>query len=528
MNASIPPLSLWSASTVMPTWQPLSANLTVEVCVIGGGLAGLTTAYLLAKEGVSVVVVEARELGSGETAHTTAHIAVPDDRYSHIEKASGAQAAKIVAESFAASIDLIESIVRAEHIECDFERLDGFLISCAEDPATALRAELDASLRVGVPAALEGSTPFAGWSAGPALRFANQAQFHPLRYVAGLARCIHTRGGQIYTHTRAVEITERNGGVLITTGTGRISADHVVVATNTPFHDRVVLHTKQAAYQTYAIAASVRRGALPRALMWDDADAYHYVRLASGATEEEESLIVGGEDHKTGQEVDPMQRYAALESWLREHFPQAGPVTHRWSGQVMEPLDGIAYLGRNPGSDCVYVITGDSGNGMTHATIGAILVSDLILGRPNAWLATYDPARKSFKESVEFIKEQANTVAQYADWVSSGDVLDVDAIEKGDGAVIREGLKKLAVYRDEDGSLHARSATCPHLGCIVRWNAAEKTWDCPCHGSRFTKYGSVLHGPAVTGLAVADAPDSDGETRAPKHASKTEPRRTPF
>jgi Rieske Fe-S protein len=189
---------------------------------------------------------------------------------------------------------------------------------------------------------------------------------------------------------------------------------------------------------------------------------------------------------------------------VRDHFPQAGEIVHRWSGEVMEPLDGIAYLGRNPGNESVYVITGDSGNGMTHATAGAMLVSDLIVGRPNAWLATYDPARKAFKESLEFLKEQANNAAQYTDWVSGGDVSDVNEIAVGEGALIRDGLKKIAVYRDDDGGLHAHSAACPHMGCIVQWNTSEKTWDCPCHGSRFSRFGSVLHGPAVSSLAAAE------------------------
>jgi Rieske Fe-S protein len=370
--------------------------------------------------------------------------------------------------------------------------------------------------------AFDDATPFARWSNSPALRFSDQAQFHPLKYLAGLARAIERTRGQIYTNTRVTDIEEREHGVVVTTTGGRINADHVVVATNSPINDRVVMHTKQSAYQTYAVAASIPRGSMPRALMWDDQEIYHYVRLADGVNEAEEFLIVGGEDHKTGQETDPNERYAALEKWTREHFPKAGPITHRWSGEVIEPLDGIAYLGRNPGSKNVYVITGDSGNGMTHTTIGAMLVSDLIIGRPNPWIATYDPARKPFKEGVEFVKEQANNAAQYVDWISGGDVDDAHDIPPGEGALVRDGLTKVAMYRDDDGALHARSAVCPHLGCIVQWNRAEKTWDCPCHGSRFTKYGSVLHGPAVSDLAAVDTPDPS--VLAQKRGARDEPR----
>jgi Rieske Fe-S protein len=239
-------------------------------------------------------------------------------------------------------------------------------------------------------------------------------------------------------------------------------------------------------------------------LLWDDGDPYHYVRLADGTDEEHDLLIVGGADHKTGQEQHPERHYHAIETWMREHFPQAGPLAYRWSGEVMEPLDGLAYLGRNPGSKNVYVITGDSGNGMTHATIGAMLVSDLIVGRENPWVSIYDPSRKPYKEAMQFVKEQANIAKQYTDWVSAGDESDVAALPPGEGTLVRSGLKKYAVYRDELGALHCHSAKCTHLGCVVQWNSTEQTWDCPCHGSRFSAYGGVLHGPAVERLATVE------------------------
>ena len=509
MNQSIPPLSLWSATIQMPTYAPLVTNVTTQVCVVGAGLAGLTTAYLLAREGVSVVLVEAREVGSGETSHTTAHLAVPDDRYYYIEESYGLHAAKVVAESFAASIDLVERIVSQENIDCDFQRLDGYLISCAKNPRSELEKEFDAARRAGVRVDVTDATPFPRWAESHALKFAGQAQFHPLKYLAGLARALERMRCEIYSNSRVTSIEERESSVVVTTPGGRITADQVVVATNTPINDRVVMHTKQSTYQTYAVAASLPRGTYPRALMWDDREVYYYVRLAEGSNDNEEYLVVGGEDHKTGQEPDPEKCYASLEQWVREHFPKAGPITHRWSGEVIEPLDGIAYLGRNPGSKDVYVITGDSGNGMTHTTIGAMIVSDLILGRPNPWADTYDPARKPIKEAVEFVKEQANNAVQYTDWVSGGDVDDAEDIPRGEGALVRDGLKKVAMYRDDDGALHARSAVCPHLGCIVQWNRAEKTWDCPCHGSRFTRYGSVLHGPAVRDLASVDTSEAN-------------------
>jgi Rieske Fe-S protein len=294
-----------------------------------------------------------------------------------------------------------------------------------------------------------------------------------------------------------------------------IRARAVVVATNTPINDRYVIHTKQAPYATYALAFRVERGAIPHALFWDTAQSsaedkqllgptpYHYVRLAPDG--DHDVLIVGGEDHKTAQAFDFDVRFANLQKWTLRHFPVAGEITDRWSGQVMEPVDGLAYIGRDPGGDeNVYVVTGDSGNGITHGVIAGILLTDLILGRANAWTEVYDPKRKTLKPLVvgDYVKENANVVAQLRDYLTSGDVSGVEELASGEGALIREGLKKLAAYRDESGTVHKMSAICPHLKCIVRWNAAEKTWDCPCHGSRFDCLGGMVNGPASRDLEM--------------------------
>jgi Rieske Fe-S protein len=212
-------------------------------------------------------------------------------------------------------------------------------------------------------------------------------------------------------------------------------------------------------------------------------------------------LIVGGEDHKTGQADDADERFSRLEAWTRERFPQVQAFEFRWSGQVMEPVDSLALIGRNPlDSDNVYIATGDSGNGMTHGTIAGMLITDLIAGRANPWADLYDPSRKSLGAISEFARENLNVAAQYADVVTPGDVEDTGQIAPGKGAIVRRGLKKVAVYRDPDGALHERSAVCTHLGCIVRWNSLEKTWDCPCHGSRFQTDGHVVNGPANSRL----------------------------
>lgn len=289
----------------------------------------------------------------------------------------------------------------------------------------------------------------------------------------------------------------------VTTSKGRVvSASAIVVATNTPVNDWVAIHTKQAAYRTYVIGMHIPKGSVTKALYWDTPDPYHYVRLQDVG--KHDVLIVGGEDHKAGQADDADERFDRLEAWTRERFSTAGEVEFRWSGQVMEPIDSLAFIGRNPGDENIYVVTGDSGNGMTHGTIAGILITDLVLKRENEWATLYDPSRVSLRAMPEFAKENLNVVAQYADYATAEDVDQVREITPGAGALIRDGLKKLAVYRDSHGELHQRSAICPHLGCIVDWNSTEKTWDCPCHGSRFDPYGKVLNGPANTGLRSAE------------------------
>jgi Rieske Fe-S protein len=358
--------------------------------------------------------------------------------------------------------------------------------------------------------------PVASFDTGPALRFPHQAQFHVLKYLRAVADAARRAGAQIFNGTRVTRI-EGGKAAHLETERGVIHAGAIVVATNSPINDLVAIHTKQAAYRTYVVGARMRSNSLPQILLWDTPDPYHYVRVhrvrpgegiggkrpAQGGYD---VLIVGGEDHKTGQANDAEERFQRLEAWTRERFGEVAGFEYRWSGQVMEPVDGLALIGRNPlDHDNVYVATGDSGNGMTHGTIAGMLLTDLIVGRDNPWAGLYDPSRKSLGAIKAFAKENLNVAVQYVDLVTPGEVSDVEAITPGEGAILRRGATKVAVYRDEHGELHERSAFCTHLGCVVRWNSLEKTWDCPCHGSRFQIDGHVVNGPAIMGLKVTDA-----------------------
>jgi glycine/D-amino acid oxidase-like deaminating enzyme/nitrite reductase/ring-hydroxylating ferredoxin subunit len=468
----------------VPWYPALDDDTYADVCVVGLGLAGVTTAYLLAREGKTVVAIDDGGLAGGETGRTTAHItAVLDDRYYGLERLHGLVAAKLAAESHVAAIDRIEAIASAEDIACEFERVDGYLIGNAE----ILDRELAACHRAGLDVA---RTPLRGG----ALRFPRQAQFDPVRYVEGLARAILRDGGRIYGGTHAVEMHGGTTGRVVTDTGKTITAGAIVIATGAPVNDVVTLHTKQAAYRTYVIALPMTEPVEP-ALYWDTETPHHYARTRG------DMLIVGGADHKTGQADDAESRYAALEQWARREFATTAPVARRWSGQILEPVDGLAFIGPNPGViPNIYVATGDSGNGMTYGTIAGMLLTDLIMCRENPWAKLYDPARLTVKSGVEYAKANLNVAGQYARWITPGEVPTVAHIAKGVGAVIRRGITKIAAYRDERGKMHECSAVCPHLFCIVDWNSTEHTWDCPCHGSRFDPYGKVINGPAVSDL----------------------------
>lgn len=494
--------SLWMATADTPSQSALKESIRTDICIIGAGIAGLTTAYLLAKEGRSVVVLDDGVSGGGMTGRTTAHLTNAfDDRYLEIEKMHNEDGARLTAQSHTAAIEKISEIIAAEKIDCDFEWLDGFLFCAPEHSVDLLDDELAASHRAGLNGVEKvARAPVESFNTGPALRFPRQAQFHPLKYLDGLVKAIMRDDGRVFGQTHATKIEGGSEASIETSHGPVVKSEVVVVATNTPFNDRVAIHTKQAPYVTYVIGVRVPKDSVARALYWDTGDPYHYVRLQR--EDDYDVLIVGGEDHKTGQANDGAERFARLEQWTRERFPQSLDVEYRWSGQVMEPVDGLAFIGRNPlDDDNVYIATGDSGQGMTHGTIAGMLLSDLIQGRKNPWEDLYSPSRIRVKSLPEYASENINVAGQYADYVTAGDIKSESELRPGEGAIMRDGVSKLAVRRDENGNVHKLSAVCPHLGCIVAWNSTEQTWDCPCHGSRFSASGKVYQGPANSDLS---------------------------
>ena len=408
----------------------------------------------------------------------------------------GADGARVAADSHAAAIDAIESIVKTEQIDCEFSRVDGWLFAGEKDPSI-IEKELVAARNAGLTTVEQQSQiPGVAFKSGACLRFPNQARFHPMKYLVGLAHAAEKHGARIFagTHVGKVEggdhaqVTTKNGLV--------VKASAIVVATNTPVNDIVSIHTKQAAYRSYVVAMELPKGAVPDALFWDIEDPFHYVRVERH--DDVDLLLVGGEDHKTGQADDMTSRYERLEMWARTRFPVT-TTRYRWSGQVMESTDGLGYIGRNPADhDNVFICTGDSGNGLTHGTIAGLLLRDLISDIESPWAKVYSPSR--LPAVARFAKENVNVAAQYADWVKPSEVAGAEDVKPGEGAVIRRGLSMVAVSCGADGKRRECSAVCPHLGAILRWNPGEQTWDCPAHGSRFTPSGEVVNGPALSDL----------------------------
>jgi glycine/D-amino acid oxidase-like deaminating enzyme/nitrite reductase/ring-hydroxylating ferredoxin subunit len=515
--------SFWQQTDDRPRPPSLLEDTTAKVCIVGAGIAGLTTAYLLNQAGHSVIVLDDGPIAGGETGRTTAHLSnAIDRRYSSIEWLHGEKGARLAAESHSKAIDAIERIVAAEGIDCDFERLNGYLFATPGESTQVLQGELEAARRAGLlEVSLLPRAPLDWFNTGPCLCFPNQAQFHPLKYLTALAAAIVQRGGRIFTGTHATKI-EGGPGASVQTNGPTVRSEFVVVATNTPVNDLVAIHTKQAAYRSYVVAACIPRASVTRALYWDTSDPYHYLRIHRHSVQGKDLLLIGGEDHKTGQADDTAQRFRRLEEWAKERFPMIESFDYHWSGQVMESIDGLAYIGANPmDAPNVFVATGDCGMGMTHGTIAGILLTELIQGHEHPWKPLYDPSRITARAIGDFARETVNMGAQYTEWLTPGTARRTDDIPPGSGAIVRRGLSKVAVYRHSNGSLEEFSAVCPHLGGIVGWNSTEKTWDCPCHGSRFDVSGRVLNGPAIGGLepATERASERDEGFRRRKNAS---------
>lgn len=488
--------SLWIDTEPAPVFPRLRGDLAADVAVVGAGVTGVTAAALLAGEGAKVVLLDMARIAGGESSRTTANLSVHlDAGYRTIADNFGDHGARLAAESQQQALDTIARLVAARSIDCGFERVSELIYT--EDPARVgdLEQELEALRGAGITAHRVREVPVRVPVAA-AFELPDQAQLHPRRYLLPLAQLVDRNGGAVFERTRCLEIHDGNP-CRVVTESGTIIARHVIVATHVPISTRIALHTKLAPQRTYVLAARV---ATPvGALLRDWRPAYHYARGYRGRGGH--YLIAGGEDHHTGEAVDAEDCYRRLEDWARSRFA-IEEIEYRWSGQIIEPADGLPLIGRSSGTDRVHVASGFGGNGMTLGTAAALILTDVVLGRANRFAGLYRATRvKPLAQARQALGENTGYAAHLiGDRIDRGEVGDADDILRGQGRLMRVGTRMAAVYCDQAGTCHYLSAVCTHLGCYVHWNAAEKSWDCPCHGSRFDPDGKVINGPATRDL----------------------------
>ena len=490
--------SHWIDSASLPRFPKITRSLDVDVAVIGGGITGITAAYLLKRSGCTVALVERGRCAQVDTGHTTAHVtAVPDLRLHEIEQRFGREAVKAVWDAGGAATDQIVNLIRAEDIACDFHWVPGYLHAPrSSPPGTGLagfKREVRLAQELGISAEVREAVPSID---RPGILFPHQALFHPRKYLAALVRRIPGKGSHVFEHSEVTEVQEKPLAVKV--GDAAIRCRHVVMATHTPLMGiagvvgAALFQAKLALYTSYALGARIPRDTLPLASFWDTNDPYDYLRVERRRGHD--FAIFGGEDHKTGQ-GNPTAAYRRLEARFRRLAPSS-TIEYRWSGQVIETNDGLPFIGEM--AENQFGATGFAGNGMTFGTLGAMMAVDAVHQRSNPWTDLFAPGRKHVRGGTwRFVKENADyPYYMLRDWLGGAEGTSLKNLPRGQGKVLRLRGRKVAAYRDEQGAVTLCSPVCTHLKCIVGWNAAERTWDCPCHGSRFRPTGEVISGPA--------------------------------
>jgi glycine/D-amino acid oxidase-like deaminating enzyme/nitrite reductase/ring-hydroxylating ferredoxin subunit len=504
----------WIDNTPAPKFSALKEDIAVDVLIVGAGITGITAAYLLNRAGLNVAVVEKDRCLGGETSHTTAHLTcVTDEPLSALVKNFGRDHAQATWDAQFAAIDLIDRIVWREQIKCQFEWVPAYLFNPSAETgredqksnALDLAHEAELATELGFDAELMRGIPLFNQ---PGVRFENQAKFHPRKYVLALIRLLCSeKTCQIYEQTE-IETIEGTPITATTVDGHRIHCGHVLIATHVPLQGKsglvaaTVLQSKLAPYSTYVIGGWARRGAVPEALFWDTGDPYDYLRV--DRRHDHDFVIFGGEDHKTGQVEDTSRCFSTLERRMKQLLPDVS-VTHRWSGQVVETNDGLPYIGET--EERQFVATGFAGHGMTFGTVSAMMFADYVTGQQNPWAGLFDPGRTKIKGGLwDYLRENKDyPYYLIRDRFAGKGAHSLRAIKRGTGEVIDVDGHAAAAYRGMDGEIHVRSAVCTHMGCHVHWNDGERTWDCPCHGSRFAVSGEVIGGPAEKPLAPIHA-----------------------
>ena len=490
--------SVWIATSDEPAFAAVEAPLEVDVAVLGAGIAGLTTALLLKYAGVRVAVLEAGGVCRATTGHTTAKVSAQHGLiYDTLRSKFGRDSAWAYAQANLGAVDVIEAIVREHQIECDWERRAAYAYTEQDSNVRQIEQEVDAAREAGLPASYTEQTDLP-WAVKAAVRFDDQAQFHPRRYCLALARLVDGDGSHVFERTRALDVEDASP-CLVKTEREDVRAAFVVLATHLPFLDQGAFFAKCHPEREYALAVALDQP-VPRGMYLSVEQPTRSIRQHPFG--DDELLILSGDSHKSGQDDDTEQHYGALRRFAAERFAVRS-VAYRWSTQDHMSVDQVPYIGRlRRTSERLYVATGFNKWGMTGGTLAGVVISDQILGRENPLTELFDPNRvKPLASARQFVTENVNVARRFVgERITKRRSAGAEDLAPGEGQVASMAGKQVAISRDENGMLHAVSARCTHLGCIVNWNTAEQTWDCPCHGSRFAQDGSVIEGPAVTAL----------------------------
>ncbi|HYJ47122.1 MAG TPA: FAD-dependent oxidoreductase [Pyrinomonadaceae bacterium] len=503
------PVSLWLATTPETNYSALTDDVTVDVAIVGGGIAGITTALLLKQAGASVALLEAGRIVESVTGNTTAKVTSQHGLiYDHLISQFGVSGAQIYADSQEAAIARIASLVEENGIDCDFTRTDAYVYTEVESELERITADVEAATKLGLPVSYEESTPLPFEVKG-AIRFANQARFHPRKYLLALVEKITGDGSHIFESTRALDLEESESVCHVTTDKGKVRADRVVITTHFPFYDPAMYFARMHPKRSYVLGCRLKAKA-PEGMFITAESPFRSFR-SNPAEDGGEIWMVGGENHKTGQGGDTEERYRNLERYARERFTLES-IEYRWSTQDNVTVDRVPYIGKvSPGTERLYVATGFGGWGMTNSTVSAMILSDLVLGRENDWSTLYDPNRfKPLTSAKDLIVENVDVAKHFVtDRFYVPDEEDARGMIDGEGQVVEVDGEKVALCRLDDGVVHSVSAVCTHMGCIVSWNKAERSWDCPCHGSRFNFDGKVIQGPANKDLKQVSLGDQE-------------------
>ncbi|MDQ4139364.1 MAG: FAD-dependent oxidoreductase [Bacteroidota bacterium] len=492
--------SIWAGVTDAITFTPLQNDLNVDVAIIGGGITGITAAYLLSKAGKRVAVLEAWDIARGSTGFSTGNLYAPVGEHLYkIEQSFDEETMRAVASSRSAAVDFIEQRVNEFNINCHFQRVPWYLFSTSEDGDSTVEKERDAARRCNLPVSdgVDASFPFA---ARTVLRIDNQAQFNPLQYTQTLANSIQNQNCQIFERTKVTKV-EKGSPCVVHTDMGKVIAQQVIMATHTP-KGVYGVHTAMGPYREYALAVRLKPEAnYPTGgIYWEQLLMEHY-SIRPYADASGNYLLILGEPHKVGQKEHTGEQFQKLEQVISARFP-IDAVEYTWSAQNYKPSDKLPFIGPDGANSNVYIATGFAADGLTYGTLAAMIISDQILGQNNPWSKIYDANRFTpVASAAEFAKENINVAFEFIkDYISGSDVEHFADIAVGDGKISELNGDKVAAYRDEQNQLHVVSAICPHMKCVVHFNAMYRTWDCPCHGSRFTIDGDVIEGPAYDPL----------------------------